>query len=131
MDKPELAVPLCMLLLFPKFLFSGLLINFNDVPDYLIWLEYTSIFYYSFSLISRNQWEDCGKIACSAKDAAATGTGRCAFMSGEDIMVYFGIESGEVFRDVLALVLMLTFCRIACIVLIKAKAMKPGGSKGN
>lgn len=45
--KPEMAVPFVMLLLFPMFLFAGLLVNFNNCPNYLLWLQYISIFYVS------------------------------------------------------------------------------------
>ena len=79
-------VPLSMLVLFPMFLFAGLLVNFNNCPDYLLWLQYASVFYYSFCLVSVNQWEHYGAIECSAADAARTGTGRCAFMSGDDVL---------------------------------------------
>lgn len=79
-------VPLAMLVLFPMFLFAGLLVNFNNCPPYLLWLQYISVFYYSFCLVSVNQWKDYGAIECSAEDLARTGIGRCAFMSGDDVL---------------------------------------------
>ena len=124
LGKPELSVALCMLFLFPMFLFSGLLINFNDVPDGLVWLQYSSIFYYAFSLVFRNQWVGYGDIGCSKADAAATGMGRCAFMTGDDVLAYFGVEDSNAVRDIVVIVVMAVACRVGCLLLIKARAMR-------
>ena len=37
--KPHMAVPFTMIVVFPMFLFAGLLVNFNNCPDYLLWLQ--------------------------------------------------------------------------------------------
>ena len=57
LGKPQMAIPLTIMVVFPMFLFAGLLVNFNNCPDYLLWLQYISIFYYSFCLVSINQWK--------------------------------------------------------------------------
>jgi len=119
--KPEFSLPLVLLVMFPMFIFAGLLVNFNDCPDYLLWLQYTSIFYYGFSLVSNNQWTDYGSIHCSKSDAAATGTGRCAFMSGEDVLAYFGIEEDQKTRDLMVVIAVIIFCRVACSILMQRK----------
>ena len=122
----QMALPATMIVVFPMFLFSGLILNFDDTPVYLIWfvcvcvcarartrvcthmlaclhahartrmcvhvvcgacnacvgkqthvhmhtrlrvcrLQYISLFYYSFSLLSVNQWSGFGSLSCTTE----------------------------------------------------------------
>ena len=40
-----------------QMLFAGLLINFDDIPDYLIPIHYTSVFKYSWSAAMQNEFD--------------------------------------------------------------------------
>ena len=118
LGKPDLAVPITMIFLFPMFLFAGLLVNFNNCPSYLLWLQYISIFYYAFGLVSINQWEGYGAIACSATDAAKTATGRCAFSDGNQVLLYFGIRPSEKTRNLVVIITAIVVFRLVCAVLL-------------
>jgi ABC-type multidrug transport system ATPase subunit len=171
--RPNLAVPVVMLFLFPMFLFGGLLINFNNCPDYrtyccargcasastascdpvanysplrsthcliashvafgtvVSWLMHSSIFYYAFSLITRNQWTGFGAIKCSSEDAAATGTGRCAFNSGDDALTYFGISKDNQARDLSVVIALIVIFRVVCeFLLYKMLNTRPAVTAG-
>ena len=92
LGKPHLAMPLTISTLLPMFLFSGLLANFNTIPDHMLWLQYISIFYYSFSLVSMNQWKDYGDIDCTKEDLKI---GPCAFRDVRLSWPYLALLFGQ------------------------------------
>ncbi len=134
LGKPQLAVPftmvmpvLCMhylyfiirsqVIVFPMFLFAGLLVNFNNWPDYLLWLQYISVFYYGFALVSINQWKNYGNVLCPANQASPI-TGHCAFATGQTVLAYFGLNQNDQTRDILIVVAMLIFFRVGCFIML-------------
>ena len=113
------SLPLIMLFLFPMFLFSGLLLNFQNTPDYLLWLQYISVFFYTFRIMAVNQWDDFGAIGCSAADLAAPFG--CAFKTGEDVLSYFDIDQDDLTRDLIVIFAMILFLRLMSVVVLTKK----------
>ena len=116
--KPQMAVPLSLLMLFPMFLFSGLLINYNNCPSYLLWMEHLSLFYYSFSLVASNQWENFGPIACTENDMQNLQGQPCAFADGTQVMRYFGISPGDKGTFLAIVLFFVFFFRGSCAFLL-------------
>jgi len=44
----ELALALAPIIIIPLLIMSGFFVNHNQIPDYLIWIEYISMFRYGF-----------------------------------------------------------------------------------
>jgi hypothetical protein len=57
LEAANAAIPFVIIL---QLLFSGLFINFKSIPNYLIWLEYMSMFKYSWSAEMINEFESYG-----------------------------------------------------------------------
>ena len=93
-------------------------VQFNNCPDYLLWLQHISLFYYSFSLVSINQWDGFGAIECSAAEAATTATGECAFQNGNQVLRYFGIKPSDKTRNLIIVLSMIVLFRAACAILL-------------
>eukprot|EP01087_Luapelamoeba_hula_P017490 TRINITY_DN551_c0_g1_i1.p1 TRINITY_DN551_c0_g1~~TRINITY_DN551_c0_g1_i1.p1 ORF type:complete len:671 (+),score=117.28 TRINITY_DN551_c0_g1_i1:236-2248(+) len=54
----QVALGLFPVTVIPLLLVGGLFLNVDDIPDYLVWLQYLSYFYYSFSGMLVNEFED-------------------------------------------------------------------------
>jgi hypothetical protein len=70
-------------------IFSGVLLNFDSIPKYFVWLRYMSWFSYSYELLMVNQWQGVTGIGCPFNATGASvgngPVGRC-FRTGEDII---------------------------------------------
>lgn len=102
------------------------MVNFNNCPDYLLWLQYISIFYYSFCLVSINQWKEYGPITCTPSEAAQATFNRCAYTDGLSVLTYFGIDPNDQTRDILIVIAMIFFFRIATVLLLHIKPASRG-----
>lgn len=77
----EQATIMVPLLLVPTMLFSGLLISFDSIPVYFLWLYYISFVQYIFKILLLNEFQDFEFDACSEKEFSIAGQcplGRCA-----------------------------------------------------
>ena len=45
-------------------------------------------------------------------------------MTGDDVLAYFGVEDSNAVRDIVVTVVMAVACRVGCLLLIKARAMR-------
>ena len=55
--KLEVAMALIPILVIPLMVLGGFFVNSNNVPDYLIWIEYFSMFKYSFQAAALNEFD--------------------------------------------------------------------------
>lgn len=69
-------------ILVPFLIFSGFLINFNDVPNYFLFLRYISWFGYANEALQINQWNGVQNITCGEEACVR------AFNDGEAILTY-------------------------------------------
>ncbi len=69
-------------LLVPLMIFSGFLINFDDVPTYFLFLRYISWFGYANEALQINQWHGVTNITCENTGCIQ------AFSSGNLILAY-------------------------------------------
>lgn len=63
-------------------IFSGFLINFDDVPKYFLFLRYISWFGYANEALQINQWHGVKNITCEETGCIQ------AFSSGDLILSY-------------------------------------------
>ncbi|ETI39692.1 hypothetical protein F443_14726 [Phytophthora nicotianae P1569] len=80
-----LVVYMLMFILFV--VFGGLLINVDDVPDYLIWLHYISPVKYGNEAMMKLFWGRIGFLACGGSDGSGSGSGSTTFATVGDATV--------------------------------------------
>ena len=78
----NVAIALAGPILVPLMIFSGFLINFDDVPVYFLFLRYISWFGYANEALQVNQWEGVKNITCESTGCIQ------AFSSGDLILSY-------------------------------------------
>lgn len=69
---------------------SGYYVNTRSIPLILKWLQYTSVYYYSFSLSLITQWKDIDYISCKTAHWNAT-TNRCN-NNGDDVLFSYNVD---------------------------------------
>ncbi|RLN92144.1 hypothetical protein BBJ28_00019385, partial [Nothophytophthora sp. Chile5] len=79
--KVALLVYALLLVLFV--VFGGLLVNVDDVPDYLIWLHYISPVKYGYEALMKLFWGRIAFLACGESDGSGSGSATFATV-GED-----------------------------------------------
>lgn len=87
-----------IVLLMPMLLLGGLLINSDDIPVYLVWIEYISPLKYGYEGLMKVFWERIDTIPC---DAAV---GACSALSGAQVLQNFSMLSRSALDSGLLLV---------------------------
>lgn len=82
----------------PMLLLGGLLVNTDDIPVYLIWVEYISPFKYGFEALMTVFWSRVDSISCSG---AATA---CTALTGEQVLSNFSMANVSAWTNSLLLV---------------------------
>ncbi|OWZ17715.1 Multidrug resistance protein ABC transporter [Phytophthora megakarya] len=72
--RVRVALIIYMLLLILFVIFGGLLINVDDVPDYLIWLHYISPVKYGYEAMMKLFWGRIAFLACGGSDGSGSGS---------------------------------------------------------
>uniref|UniRef100_H3GF88 ABC transporter domain-containing protein n=1 Tax=Phytophthora ramorum TaxID=164328 RepID=H3GF88_PHYRM len=81
--RVRVALIVYMLLLILFVVFGGLLINVDDVPDYLIWLHYISPVKYGYEALMKLFWGRIAFLACGGSDGSGSGSATFATV-GDD-----------------------------------------------
>ncbi|KAG3010130.1 hypothetical protein PC121_g5968 [Phytophthora cactorum] len=81
--RVRVALVVYMLLLILFVVFGGLLINVDDIPDYLIWLHYISPVKYGYETMMKLFWGRIGFLACGGSDGSGSGSSTFATV-GDD-----------------------------------------------
>ena len=109
-------------LLVPFILFGGLFINTDNVPDYMVWLEYMSWFKWSWEAMMINQWQDIDEIECDKPNPRL-----CQFHTGEDALETYSLETDHYFWDFMAMLFIWVGFRIISFVVFFIKAKRSKG----
>ncbi|CAF0812382.1 unnamed protein product [Adineta steineri] len=72
---------------------SGFYINTRSIPYMLKWIQYLSLYYYSFSLSLICQWEDVDYIACGLTSSNTTNV-KCN-NDGDDVLFSYNIKKDD------------------------------------
>ncbi|TMW61232.1 hypothetical protein Poli38472_013695 [Pythium oligandrum] len=75
------------MVILPFMLFSGLLINSADTPDYFVWIQYLSPINYGNEAFMKIFWGQVDSIAC---DSAVE---NCSALTGKDVLRNYRMES--------------------------------------
>ena len=121
-DNPAVAFLFCIINTIPAMLFGGFMININSVPPGFRWLRDVSSIKYGYSLVMINFWDGpaSGALPCTAEDLVELGF--CPYPTGQDVLVYSGIDASMWWRDLIALSGIATFYRVMALWAITKRA---------
>ncbi|KAG6623794.1 multidrug resistance protein ABC superfamily [Phytophthora cinnamomi] len=97
--RVRVALIVYMLLLILFVVFGGLLINVDDVPDYLIWLHYISPVKYGYEALMKLFWGRIAFLACGGGDGSGSGSGSVGFATVGDDYSFSQSGSGSLADD--------------------------------
>jgi ABC-type multidrug transport system ATPase subunit len=99
--------------LLPMVLLAGLLINSDDIPVYLVWLEYMSPLKFGFEGLMKVFWGKIDAISCP------TTTATCLARSGEQVLANYSMKRRSALGDgLLLLALSLGFRLVGFLALL-------------
>lgn len=87
-----------VVVLLPFMLFGGLLINSNDCPDYLVWVQYISPIKYGFEALMKIFWNRIPIIPCDAS------VENCVATTGAQVLQNYSMQSRSVLGDAAILI---------------------------
>uniref|UniRef100_K1QMC2 Protein white n=1 Tax=Magallana gigas TaxID=29159 RepID=K1QMC2_MAGGI len=115
-----IALTLGPLLMTPFLLFGGYFLNNGSVPDYFIWIKYTSWFLYSNELMIVNQWRDINHISCDEANSTV------CIHNGKDVIQSLNYDENNFVLDLTMLSSLIVLYRFLAfiILLVKTKLSK-------
>ncbi|RLN56221.1 hypothetical protein BBP00_00008108 [Phytophthora kernoviae] len=91
----RVAVIVYALLVILFVVFGGLLVNVDDVPDYLIWLHYISPVKYAYEALMKLFWGRIGLLACGESDGSGSGSTTFATVGDDSSFSMSGSGSAD------------------------------------
>ncbi|DAZ97770.1 TPA: hypothetical protein N0F65_009516 [Lagenidium giganteum] len=97
--RVDLAPILGMVIILPFALFGGLLLNSDDSPVYLVWIEYLSPIKYGYAALMKVYWQHIKSIPCNAA------TENCLARAGTEVLRNFSMTDLSALENGLLLLL--------------------------
>lgn len=114
----NVAIALAGPILVPLMIFSGFLINFDDVPVYFLFLRYISWFGYANEALQVNQWEGVKNITCESTGCIQ------AFSSGDLILSYLQMNPKNFAVDLYCIGILIIGWRVLTFIVLMFKSLK-------
>ena len=116
MTKHEaVAMALAPLFLMPMALFAGLLLDLDNIPGFLRWIDFISIIKYGYQMLIINEYDD--------KEMSCTGHLFCRYPSGSKVIDYVGTDSSAFTYNLGIMLFLMVAFRVAALGFLKLKAM--------
>ena len=129
--NPNFALLLTLLIVIPQFLFSGTLVNLDQIPTGWSWAKDLSVFRYLFEIMMQTLWEDVPSIPCDSVVASNGGTvSFCPFPTGEAVLDFYAANKTSPMWCVFAMVVMAVTLRIIGLLVLISKAKAPTSNFG-
>jgi ATP-binding cassette, subfamily G (WHITE), eye pigment precursor transporter len=107
--------------LVPLMIFSGFLLNSEDIPKYFIFLKYLSWFSYANENLIITQFHGVGEIGCdNPNDCPKIKT----FETGDDVLNYFKANPDNFYYNIASLFLLIFGWRVMTFLVLLAKSRK-------
>lgn len=110
-----IALTLGPLLMTPFLLFGGYFLNNGSVPDYFIWIKYTSWFLYSNELMIVNQWRDINHISCDEANSTV------CIHNGKDVIQSLNYDENNFVLDLTMLSSLIVLYRFLALIILLVK----------
>ncbi|XP_061185805.1 protein white-like [Saccostrea echinata] len=108
------ALAIAPLLIMPLMMNGGFFLNTRTVPDYFLWLKYSSWFMYSNELMTVNQWTNVHHIGCNNNATCIS--------NGNLVIENLGYEADNLFFDWICLAALTVAFRILSFLILFIKA---------
>lgn len=116
MTKYEaVAMALAPLVLMPMALFAGLLLDLNNIPAFLRWIDFISIIKYAYQMLIINEY--------NGKEMSCTGHLFCRYPSGDAVLDYVGTNDSLFTKNLWIMIFLLVAFRVMALGFLKLKAM--------
>lgn len=116
MTKYEaVAMALAPLFLMPMALFAGLLLDLNNIPSFLRWIDFVSIIKYAYQMLLINEYD--------GKEMSCTGYLFCRYPSGDAVIEYVGTESSQFTYNLWVMIFLIVAFRTMALGFLKLKAI--------
>ncbi|XP_077287416.1 protein scarlet-like [Arctopsyche grandis] len=100
--------------------FAGTFLNLASIPNYLSWIKYLSIFFYSSEAISILQWEGVTNIKCDSRE------GLPCIATGAEVIDYLGYNINNYYKDLLGMLgIYIMFHILGYLSLVKRSKKQP------
>uniref|UniRef100_A0A7S4I2L4 ABC transporter domain-containing protein n=1 Tax=Vannella robusta TaxID=1487602 RepID=A0A7S4I2L4_9EUKA len=120
---PTAAAGLSPLFVIVNMIFSGFLINLDNIPSFIAWLQWVSFGKYAFDCLIQNEYSGL-ELVCT--DDQLVGVERtCPFTSGDQVIDFLNISELPFAVDMLVLFGMIIFWRL--VLLLALKKARPTG----
>ncbi len=107
----------------PALLVGGLFLSVDSIPDYFIWLQYISFFFYAFMSLAINEFQD-RDFHCS--DGELTG-GVCPVTTGKQVLENLGFDDYTIWEGIIGLLALYFIFRfltyLALLLLLRTKSI--------
>eukprot|EP01087_Luapelamoeba_hula_P000440 TRINITY_DN1032_c0_g1_i1.p1 TRINITY_DN1032_c0_g1~~TRINITY_DN1032_c0_g1_i1.p1 ORF type:complete len:776 (-),score=126.55 TRINITY_DN1032_c0_g1_i1:171-2498(-) len=97
----EIALALVPIVFVPLMLFGGFFLNSGNIPEWLVWLKYLSLFKYGFEILVLNEFEGL-TFTCSSSERK---NGKCPVSTGAEEISNLGMDNSytKIYIDFLLL----------------------------
>ena len=90
--------------------FAGFLVNLDNIPKFIAWLQYISYAKYAFDSVVQNEYTGL-KLTCTADKLV--GDGVCPYTRGEQVIESLQLTELDYWQDLLILLAFIVFARVA------------------
>jgi ABC-type multidrug transport system permease subunit len=104
----------------PLMIFSGYLLNTDDIPKYFLFLRYLSWFSYANENLFINQFSDVTSIACDNPAEEC----QKQFRNGEDVLNFFKMDSNNFYSNIACMIGLIVGWRILAFLVLLIKSRK-------
>lgn len=112
--RVDIAPVLGVVFLMPMVLLGGLMVNVDDIPVYLVWLEYIAPPRYGYDGLMKVFWHHVDTISCNAA------VENCIASTGEDVLLNYSMQARSVWFDaIILIVLNLSFRAVGFLGLLR------------
>ncbi|MES1912797.1 MAG: hypothetical protein MHM6MM_005019 [Cercozoa sp. M6MM] len=100
----NIAMAMAPLAFLPSMLFAGFYVNLDSVPDFISWLQYISVFKYTFSLVMANEFDGL-ELSCRERELIKNPQGDlvCPITDGQQVLDRWAVSTDDIPQNFLLL----------------------------
>ena len=119
---PTTATALSPIFVIVSMVFSGFLVNLENIPSFIAWLQWLSFGKYAFESLVQNEYSG---LTLTCTDDQLVGNGICPFTTGEEVIEFLNISELPIYVDLIIIFGMIVFFRF--VLLFTLKKARPTG----
>lgn len=120
---PTAATTVAPIFVIVSMIFSGFLVNLDNIPGFIAWLQWISFGKYAFDCLVQNEYS--GLTLTCTEDQLVGEDRVCPFTTGEEVIEFLNISELPIYVDLIILLGMIAFYRL--VLLLTLKKARPTG----